>query len=83
VFRFENSITNCRLPFPTLSVTISTFEDIDHENDQCLDQELNIDQILNVSGAITYLVDHVMTSDKEPNMVLMTLMSACASQLEI
>jgi hypothetical protein len=44
---------------------MSTFEDIVHENEQSLDQELNIDQLITVSGAITYLVDHVMTSDKD------------------
>jgi hypothetical protein len=44
---------------------MSTFEDIDHENEQSLDKELYIDQIFIVSGVITYLVHHVMTSDKD------------------
>jgi hypothetical protein len=43
---------------------MSTFDDIDHKNEQLLDQELDIDQLFNVSGAMTYLVIHVMTSDK-------------------
>jgi hypothetical protein len=54
-----------RQPFSTFSVTLSTFEDVDHENEQNLDQELKFDQLFTVSGAITYLVDHVMTSDKD------------------
>jgi hypothetical protein len=44
---------------------MSTFEDIDHENEQRRDQEFNIDQLITLSGAITYLVDHVMISDKD------------------
>jgi hypothetical protein len=29
------------------------------------DQKLHIDQLFTVSGALTYLFDHVMTSDKD------------------
>jgi hypothetical protein len=31
---------------------MSTFDDIDHENEQSLDQELDIDQLITISGAI-------------------------------
>jgi hypothetical protein len=44
---------------------MSTFEDIDHENEQSIDEELNFDQLLTVTGPSTYLFDHVMTSDKD------------------
>jgi hypothetical protein len=44
---------------------MSTFQDIDHENEESLDQEINIDQLFTTSGAITYLVNHIMTSDKD------------------
>jgi hypothetical protein len=42
-----------------------SFENIDPENEQNLQQELNIDQLFTFSGALTYLVHHVMTSDKD------------------
>jgi hypothetical protein len=43
--------------------TMTTFEEIDQENEQDLAQD--IDQLFTVSGALTYLVNHVMTSDKD------------------
>jgi hypothetical protein len=68
---------------------MSNIDDIDHENEQSLDQELNTDQLFTVSGAITYLVNHVMASDKDAliafltYMVLLTLMTLCSSQISI
>jgi hypothetical protein len=52
-----------------------TFEDIDHENDQSLDQELNSDQLFTVSGSMTYLFDHVMSSDKDALLAFFDLLT--------
>jgi hypothetical protein len=64
-----------RPPSPTTSIffntigTTSKFEDIDHEIEQSLDQELDINQLFTVSGALTYLFHHVMTSGKDALLV--------------
>jgi hypothetical protein len=41
-----------------------TFEEIDQDNELDIEQELNIDQLFTAPGDLTYLVNHVMTSDK-------------------
>jgi hypothetical protein len=52
---------------------MSTFEDIHHENEKSLDQELNIDKLFTISEAIPYLVNHVMTSDKDALLALFAI----------
>jgi hypothetical protein len=43
-------------------------EENDLENELNLQQELDLDQLYTVSGALTYLVDHVITSDKDAHL---------------
>jgi hypothetical protein len=44
---------------------MESFENIDHKNELNLQQQLDIDLLFTVSGALTYLDDHVITSDKD------------------